>query len=274
MHITLCGCGWLGQPLATALLLQGHTLTATKRSQEGCDQLNIAGISCVPFDIYQPASQQSLSAMFPCDVLVINIPPGRKQMERERFICAMQALIEKAHQGNATNILFISTTAVYGGLTGQITEDVRPQPDTDSAIAHVSIEAYLRQHYPADATILRLAGLVGGKRHPINFLAGKTDLANPHQVVNLVHRDDVIQAITHILTLKIWGETLHLSCTEHPSRQDYYQYTAQSMGLPGPEFQLADKTLTGKWIDASQTLTKLKMQLLYPSPYDFPGVQG
>jgi hypothetical protein len=77
----------------------------------------------------------------------------------------------------------------------------------------------------------------------------------------------VIRAIAQIIEKKIWGVTLHLAANEHPSREEYYRWAAVKLALPEPQFAPSGP-LTGKFIDASWTLQKLGLKLLYPSPFD------
>ena len=132
----------------------------------------------------------------------------------------------------------------------------------------MQIEQAIFEHLAQRACVIRLAGLVGKSRHPAKYLAGRKGLPNGQQAVNLVHQHDVINAIQQIIHLQLWGQTLHLCSAEHPSRKDYYCWAATKLGLALPEFITEEDSDSGKKIDARQSLEKLGLNLLYPSPFD------
>jgi nucleoside-diphosphate-sugar epimerase len=157
---------------------------------------------------------------------------------------------------------------VYGDQNAVVSEKTPTNPNTTSGKINLEIERLVQQYFAAQATIIRLSGLVGEDRHPAHYLAGKTQLAAPNKVVNLVHQQDVIQSIKSVIKNQIWGHTLVLSALEHPSRQDYYTWATQQLHLAAPLFIEERGQLTGKLIDASRSLGILGIHLKYPSPYD------
>ena len=272
MKITICGYGWLGQPLADNLIQSGHTTLATKRNVSHHESLK-HGLKLVAMTIGDPSPTSIKEKLFDCDTLIINIPPGRKSFQPNTFIENMCSFTEQAKQFGTQSVIFVSTTAVYGAQAGPIYETTQPQPVTDSAKAHVSIEKHIMELFPGQASILRLAGLVGGQRHPARHLAGRTGIEHGQQRVNLVHQQDVIKAISSMINERIFGETLHLCCSEHPRRMDYYAWAAAQLALPVPTFNESDSG-EGKQINCDATLQKLGMTLTFPSPYDFPELLG
>lgn len=267
MRISIIGGGWLGLPLAKHLSQSGHLVVATKRSADGILKLNEQEIDGIQYTLGDTLDTPELAPLFDADVMIINIPPGRKTLDPEQFVGNMTALIKHAKQTNVSKLLFVSTTAVYGDATRVVYEYSEVEPLTDSAKAHVAIEETLRQVFNQDASILRLAGLVSQDRHPARFLSGKKQLANGQQLINLVHREDVITAISSMVATQLFGHTLHLSATDHPSRRDYYCEAARRLGIAEPEF-IDSIGETGKQINAKLTLSTLGITLKYPSPLD------
>ncbi len=269
MKIAVLGCGWLGLPLAKRLVDKGCTVVGSKRTKQDVDELNQHGICGLQYSLGDDLTQDSLAKVFSCDVLVLNIPVGRKSQAPEAYVEHMAALLKQAKKSEIQSVIFISTTSVYGEETRVVTEASEVNPITQSAKINHQIEGLVRAQFADKATIIRLAGLVGGQRHPGKFLAGKSGLANPHQVVNLVHLHDVLNAIESVIQQKAWGHTLLLSAAQHPSRQDYYVWAATQLGLAPPVFEQADVSkLTGKQVDCQHTLDLLGLTLVYPSPYD------
>ena len=271
MQIGICGCGWLGQPLAQHLKHSGHDIVATRRSPEDLQALTELGYTSIAYTLGQSLSSDSLLPLFSSELLILNIPPGRKSMDPKSFVKQMKGLIAHANSSGIKHLIFISTTSVYGEQTAPVTEQSPVNPNTDSGSAHILIEESVFEYYEKRGTVIRLAGLVGSERHPAKLLAGRTGLKNGEQVVNLIHQQDVIRAITQTIEKSIWGETLHLAAIEHPSREEYYRWAAAKLALPAPQFLPSENPSTGKLIDASWSLQKLGLQLQYASPFDMLG---
>lgn len=268
MNITVIGGGWLGQPLAKKLIEGGHNVVATRRSSEGVEALEAQGIEGHCYQLGDDLASTEVVPLLSSDVLIINIPPGRKDFEPFVFINNMQSLISEAKMCGTSQVIFVSTTAVYGNQTRTVYEYSDTDPKTASAKAHVEIEKHLRKTFADQACVLRLAGLVSQDRHPARSLSGRQDIDNGQQVVNLVHRTDVISAICKIVDAQIYGHTFHLCAQEHPSRAQYYCDAAGKMNLQLPAFNPIEVKDTGKSINCEFTLKTLNYELAYPSPYD------
>lgn len=268
MQIAVVGCGWLGLPLASHLQVSGHSIVATCRSESKALELNQLGFTAQRFELGDDLNSAFLTKLFACDVLILNIPVGRKNPKSEGYLQHMQGLLEYAAASQIQNLLLISTTSVYGDNSGIYTEQSPTAPSTQSAQINLALEGLTRKYFAGHSTIIRPAGLVGKDRHPANYLAGKKELGTPDNVVNLIHQDDVINAIEQVLEKNLWGHTLHLSATEHPTRADYYTWAAEQLGLELPDFLPGNSVITGKQIDASKSLELLNLTLKYPSPFD------
>ncbi|PKF50556.1 SDR family oxidoreductase [Enterovibrio nigricans] len=266
--ITVCGCGWLGMTLADQLVSDGYKVVGTKRSATDAKRLNQRGIQGVQFDLNDTESYQDKATVFGSDTLVLNIPPGRGKLESSEFVLAMKALIDEAKRGGVEQLIFISTTSVYGAAKGIIWENTPCAPDTASGIAHVEIEKYLSEQFAERGVVLRLSGLVGEARHPARYLAGRHDVPNGDDPVNLIHKVDCVNTIKALIAQNAKGGIYHLSAGEHPTRSSFYRWAAKEMGLEPPTFTKGEGA--GKCIDASKTLQALSLTLSYASPFDMP----
>lgn len=263
-NISICGCGWLGQPLAYQLLRQGHRVLGTCRNEHKQQKLSADGIETWLFQLGEPVADAVAGA----DICVLNIPPNRKTIEPVSFVRSVKKLAKQFLDKGCQKILFISTTSVYGDNQVRVDEQTAPAPSTASGSAHMEIEQYLLS--TGKASILRLAGLIGPNRHPVKYLAGRS-LDNGHQRVNLVHIEDVLKGIIAIIEGNHWGQVFHLSATEHPTRRDFYCHAAEQAALAPPVFT-ADEVNSGpgKEIDANATLRQLGISLNYPDPMQMP----
>ena len=268
MQIAVVGCGWLGLPLSKSLQKSGHKIVATCRSNQKASELTQLGFAAETFELGDKLIHPRLAAIFSSTVLVLNIPVGRKAPNTADFVEHMQALLKHAAASQIQNIIFISTTSVYGDDCDIVTEISPTHPQTQSGQINLAVEALVKEHFDKRCTIIRPAGLVGFDRHPAHYLAGKSGLLNPDNVVNLVHQDDVICAIQTVIEKEIWGKTLHLSALEHPTREKYYTWAAAKLDLNPPNFVIGEGVAKGKQIDATNSLQVLGLSLRYASPFE------
>ena len=259
MNVAICGCGWLGLPVAKALYKEGYNVYGTKRNEREANALSACGIHGMPMQLPLIGDDQlsSLATLLSSDVMVINIAAGRNSIDKEQHYQNVLSLSNAAYQSGCQRIIFISTTSVYDGRKGRVTEDDDVMPLTDSALTHVKIENSLRAQWGDKLTIVRLSGLIGEDRHPVKFLAGKDGLKGGSNPVNLIHLEDCVAAIVRLIGFKGTMSVLHLASDFHPTRREYYTQIAKQLSLTLPEFSPDDESSVAKVIDAEKTLTNL-----------------
>lgn len=277
--VHLIGLGWLGLPLAKQLHLAGMKVSGTVTSNEKQQRLLGEGLDVDQFNLYHSFSSQyidyktKIKGRFYNANLVVNIPPGRKDFNLNKFVTNMLSLIDEAMDTGLKKLIFISTTSVYGEQKGIINNTSLLSPSSDSAKAHQQIEHHLYLNYPKRYKILRPAGLIGPNvdgsiRHPVFTLCQKLNVTNGNDPVNLIHQADVIQAISALIVKEPNGAAFNLAALEHPSREDYYTWCAQKLKLKQPTFiKDTKKRQLGKLIDATETYKALGIQAKHPSPY-------
>ena len=121
----------------------------------------------------------------------------------------------------------------------EVTEETQPNPDTESGKQLAIAEALLQSNSYFKTTVIRFGGLLGDDRHPVKFLAGKTNIENPNAPVNMIQREDCIGIIEKILKQvqhDNWGETFNAVAPQHPTRKAYYHKKAELFNLPLPTF--------------------------------------
>lgn len=267
MQISIVGCGWLGQPLAYYLKQRGHRIVATCRSAEKRQTLAQQGYLSRVFQLGDVLTCQALIPVFQSDLLILNLPPGGRNIQADFYTEHMCQLLSEARRQGVAKVIFISTTAVYGEVQGRVVEQSLLAPNTASGKAHQIIEQHLFEVFAQQGCVLRLAGLVGEDRHPAKFLAARKAVENGDQQVNLVHQQDVIAAIYAIIQQNHYAHVFHLCAHEHPTRRDYYAWACAKLGLVPPEFVDEGQKQAGKVIDAKWTCEMLRLTLSYASPY-------
>ena len=266
--IAILGCGWLGLPLAKSLLSKGHEIKGSTTSESKLDVLKNAGIS--PFQI-QLESHQIIGTiedfLKETNVLVIDIPPGlRREFSTSlemTFVNKVKTLIPFIEKSGIQKVVFVSSTSVYGDgfQIVEITEETQPNPDTESGKQLVIAETILQSNSYFKTTVIRFGGLLGDDRHPIKFLAGRTNVENPDAPVNMIQREDCIGIIEEILKQVQhdnweWNQTFNAVAPQHPTRKAYYHKKAEIFNLPLPTFAENSES-KGKMISSKKVETIL-----------------
>jgi nucleoside-diphosphate-sugar epimerase len=232
--ISILGCGWYGLPLAKALRSRNYIVKGSTTSQEKMATLKQVDIE--PYLVNFEEDKVTCDPKFlNSKILVICIPPKRSTGAQSSFPRKIQNILNAAENSNVENIIFTSSTAVYGDHNQMVTEIDEPEPETPSGQAMVRAEQILR-HQNIKTTIIRFAGLIGPERDPARFFAGKTNVPNGRAPVNLIHLEDCIGLTVSILEQNAFGHIFNASCPDHPSRQDFYTRAATRSKLEVPTF--------------------------------------
>jgi nucleoside-diphosphate-sugar epimerase len=249
--ISILGCGWLGLPLAKSLLSKGYKVKGSTTSENKLEVLKNAGIS--PFQI-QLEEHQIIGTiedfLKETDVLVIDIPPGlRREVSTSlemTFVNKIKKIIPYIEKSGIQKVIFVSSTSVYGDSKNfstalEVTEETTPNPDTESGKQLVISETLLQSNTHFKTTVIRFGGLLGDDRHPVKFLAGKTNVENPDSPVNMIQREDCIGIIEKSIDFARddnweWNQTFNAVAPQHPTRKAYYHKKAEIFNLPLPTF--------------------------------------
>ena len=236
-QISILGCGWLGLPLAKALIANGFTVKGSTTSESKLAILEKSGIQ--PFLI--ALSEDKTIGNFTdflknSSVLIIDVPPKLRGSEKENFVAKIKNVIPYIEKSTIENVLFVSSTSVYGEANDTITEETIAKPDTESGKQLLEVESLLQSNSNFKTTILRFGGLIGEDRNPTKFMAGKVNIENPATPINFIHQEDCIGIILKIIATNSWEEIYNGVCPFHPTRETYYTQKATELGLPLPQF--------------------------------------
>ena len=127
MSVSIIGCGWLGQALATRLMANKIDIIASYQSKKTSDKLADLAIPATKLvlplmeDIITADSLDSITnvdvSLFQQSVLIIAIPPQLKK-GRVDYPLKIQQLIHLAELGGTQHIILLNSTAIYNGLQG------------------------------------------------------------------------------------------------------------------------------------------------------------
>ncbi|WP_153915640.1 SDR family oxidoreductase [Shewanella sp. TC10] len=268
--VAIVGCGWFGLPLALQLVSDEYQVAGTKTTVQGCDDLSQQGVIAYQLNLTQINDEtfdqeaDRLSSLFEADALIVNIPPGLRRGESQylNHIERLKALIgSRQYQ----RVIFISTTGVYPSTDEDMHETDAQAYDDKSKIL---LEAESHFAEMENACIIRFSGLIGPKRHPGKFFAGRQDIAGGNVAVNLVHLDDCIQAVSVILAATAKGKNVasiyNLAAPKHPTRAEFYRQAALHLGLDEPEFN--QQSMPSKTIIGDLICQQLGFNYIHPDP--------
>ena len=263
--ISILGCGWLGLPLAEALIKKGFPVNGTTTSSEKLAVLESVKIN--PFLITLGPNEIAgdiVSFLNGSEILIINIPPKLRGPQPENFVQKIKNIIPWIENSSVGKVLFVSSISVYAEDNSTVTEATLPQPESESGRQLLQAEQLLQANTAFETTILRFGGLIGEDRHPIKSLAGKKNISNPDAPVNLIDQKDCIGIIMKILENEIWHETFNAVAPFHPTRKHYYTQKAAALQLPLPEFDENEPSF-GKTISAEKIMSVLKYKFAKPN---------
>lgn len=277
-QISILGCGWLGLPLAKALLKNGFAVKGSTTSFEKLSVMKNTGIQGFQIELSETEIKGNVYPFLEnSKVLIIDIPPKLRVNSKEDFVSKIKNFIPFIEKSSIKNVLFISSTSVYGDSSSfdcaqddtlSVTEETKLNPDTESGKQLVQAEQLLQSNSNFKTTILRFGGLIGEDRHPIKFLAGRTNIENPNAPINLIHQADCIGIILKILChtepVEVWSQSFNAVTPFHPSRKEYYTKKAIEFNLPLPEFN-HEKLSVGKTILNDKIKTILNYTFTEPN---------
>lgn len=266
---SILGCGWLGFPLGVHLLEKGYKVKGSTTRKERLQEIADQGIEAHQIIANPELEGKTIPEFFNSDILILNIPPRRKQENIEQFHPEqIQSVMEHVKKSPIQKLIFIGSTGVYGNVNRVVTEDDIPVPERASGKALWQVEQYLRGLDFIETTIVRMSGLAGADRKAGRFLAGKKDLPNGNAPVNLVHLDDCIPIISQVIEQEKWGETYNIAADLHPTRSELYTFLAKKQGFETPTF-LPNARASYKIISNQKVKEDLGYEFIYPDPMEF-----
>jgi nucleoside-diphosphate-sugar epimerase len=258
--ISILGCGWLGLPLAKKLLSNNFEVSGSTTSDHKLPILAELGIK--PFLIAITENEiigDFQSFIGDSEILIIDIPPKLRSNSKENFVAKIQNTIAEVEKSTTSKIIFVSSTSVYADDNSVVSEETICVTDTEGGKQLLQSEQILKNNKNFKTTILRFGGLIGDDRHPIYFLAGRTNIENPYGPINLIHQNDCIAIIIAVIKQGLWNETFNAVAPFHEKRKEYYTKKAVALGLALPHFA-TDKESVGKTISSRKIIEKLDFE--------------
>ena len=234
-RLLIIGCGDVALR-ALPQLRARYRIYGLTRTSERAPLLRDHGVLPIVGDLDDPASLDGLAGIAH-DVLHSAPPPPRGA--RDTRTAHLIAALAKA-KSLPQQLVYISTSGVYGDCAGQVVEETRPlRPQTARALRRVDAERQLRvwgRRSRVRISILRAPGIYSELRLPLARLeAGMPALvAAEDGYSNHVHAEDLARMVIAALRFGHAGRMYNASDDSLLKMGDYFDLVADHCGLPRP----------------------------------------
>lgn len=223
-NVFVLGLGHIGAPLALKLSQLGYRVSGTTRSPQKFSKDFQSRVTVAPFQL---GSELPVD-LGNFDIVISTLTPFDEMADF--YLEIFQKLPKK------TRIFFFSSTSVFSTDQNEVDENSLALETSARGKRLRNCEEIL-SHNHSRLCILRPGGLISETRHPARTLAYKKDLLDGESFVNLVQESDVVEALILIIEEGFFAPIVHIVSPEHPRKKEYYQKSAQKLGLPLPEYK-------------------------------------
>ena len=235
--IAIAGLGWLGLSLAQQLMTLGYRVKGSVTSVKKASTLQAKGLDAYPVNLTEEGVVGSPEGLFKdAAILVILIPPGLRRNSGSNYVGKMSHFLKAIQASSISEVIFVSSTSVYGDNQSVVTERDLPMPEHDAGRQLLQVEQLFFNSPSLQTSIVRFGGLYGDSRQPVKFLAGRKGLSGANAPVNLIHRDDCIGILSEIIKQQSFGKIFNAVHPSHPLKKDYYSAKAEMLHLEPPTF--------------------------------------
>ena len=243
-NLLLFGVGWLGEALVRSLAPKDFSITIATTNKERWNQfdsdVSIIEVSLASKELSFINTNININTF---DQVVVMLPPSGFD-DYSEVVYGICSKLQSAKQ-----LIFTSSTGVYKNVDAVLDENAL----IDESHPVFKAEEVIRNCFQGRYSILRLAGLLGGARHPVKYLLNKESISDGSAPVNLIHREDVIRAIKVLLFSNSSNSTYNICYPDHPTKKDYYGDFAHRLYGKSLNFNEGAK---GKVVDGSKFVNK------------------
>ena len=279
METVVIGCGYVGMRLAKHLASQGHRVYGVRRQITKSTEFDHAGIIPLEIDISSPEQLELIPKTVQWAVNAVSSSKRGAEGYREIYYEGTRS-VTKHLQGlpDFRHYVHTSSTSVYGQTDGSwINEDSERQPSTETSQILVEVEDHLQSAYRGNgfpASIARVSGIYGPERGFLfqQFLRNEAKMVgNGSRIINMVHVDDVVLAITRILESGKTGAAYNITDSCPTSQLEFFSWLASELQRPLPasaseaELKQRKRAITNKRVSNQRLIEALGHRLLYPT---------
>ncbi|CAH9054037.1 Protein YeeZ [Pseudoalteromonas sp. CIP111854] len=223
--LVVLGAGWLGKPLCLQAKQKGWLVEGT-RTQDNCEQEYER--------IFRLENEQLISSISLNEAYWVCAIPPRARHESSNYLQLLDNALKLSQRFTCKGFLLCSSTGVYPKESGRYYESYDVQAvDARQSILQKAEQMVLNMN----GKVLRLAGLVGPNREPGRFVSGKQLASSSQGAINMVHQQDVIEAIFCLLDAWQKAARIYNVCNPwHPTRASYYQQKCAQFDTQVPTY--------------------------------------
>lgn len=228
--VWILGLGYLGAPLANMLLAEGYRVVGSSRHVKSTPELS--HVQQIPLDIANIHTVSDFPKILAADTWICLLPPSCA----ENYVDFLNIWLQAALVLGVRNIVYCSSTAVYGNETRSCFAHTATQPETKSALKMVAVEQSLLASHIENVSIVRLGGLFSDTRHPIRMLSQRGIVNEAQQQVNMISQAQAVQFLKQCV-IEQQGHCIHNAVMDtHPSKREFYSQAAKQLGFSHPKF--------------------------------------
>lgn len=230
-RLLILGCGDVGMRLLP-LLVPHFRVFAQTRSNSTHERIRSLGAIPMQADFDQKATLARLSGL---TTHIIHLAPPQGEGLQDRRTRNLLAILPQCR-----NLVYISTSGVYGDCAGAWVDETRPSaPRNARARRRVDAECVLRawaRRSGARLAILRVPGIYADNRLPLERLQKGTPAlqASDDAYTNHIHADDlaqiIVQALFHARPCRVY----HAVDDSDLRMGEYFDLVADNFNLPRP----------------------------------------
>lgn len=269
MRTLIIGCGYVGEALGQRLIALGHDVTGIRRSSEHNARLAKLGIRPLNLDITRESELTKLDGEYDWIVIAASSSRGGEEAYKKVFGLGSRHVAQWLKSADTTSVVFISSTTVYRQTNGEwVSEN-----DADTA-ANLIREAEQNILEAGSAVaILRSSGIYGPGRGYLfqQFMSEKATIEGEgSRYLNMVHRDDLVEAI--ILALERGGcfDIYNITDDEPVTQLDFFKWLSETTGRPMPPFVPEPDPSTRKRGITNKRVSNKRFKETFGFQYNYP----
>ena len=273
MRTLIIGCGYVGKTLGQRLIALGHNVTGILRSREHNDHLARLGIRPLNLDITQKSEFKKLDGQFDWVVIAASSSRGGNEAYKKIFSLGSQHIAQWLKTVDHTSVVYISSTSVYQQTNGEwVSENDTDTPQNITTKLLLEAEQNISEAGP-EVAILRSSGIYGpGRGHLFRqFMSGNATIeCDGSRYMNMVHRDDLAEAI--ILALKLVGcrGIYNITDDEPLTQLEFFKWLSETTGHPMPPFAPRPNPATRKRSTANKRVSNKLFKEVFGFKYNHP----
>lgn len=252
MKILLIGVGYVGMALLSSLPKDSHIITTTTTTKEKIPLLQTLSNKVI---LLGEEEKEFCKAANEADAIIVLVAPSNNRNYEETYLSTAKKIIRAIKDNADPYIVYSSSTSVYEGLSGEVTEDL---PLNSSLL--LETENILLGH--AKCCVLRLGGIYGPGRElyqRARKLSGKQLPGTGEEPTNHIHQEDIVRAIQFCLDKQLTG-VYNLVNDDHRSRREIYDSLCHDLHLPPPTWTNSNK---GSYIVSNKKIISNEFHILH-----------